>query len=59
MNASTIAQLIIALGPMALEIIPKLMAVWNVRELTPAEVLKICQVSEKPYEDYVKPAAVS
>lgn len=55
MPANVIAQLIIALGPVALELIPKLAAVWSKPELTADEVLKICEVSEKTYEEYVRP----
>jgi hypothetical protein len=53
MNAAMIAQLIVTLGPVALDLIPKLMNVWHKPELTKEEVLDLCKVSERSYESFV------
>lgn len=53
MTGATIAQLIIALGPTALDLIPKLAAVWSKRELTPGEVVALCEPAKKSYDDYM------
>lgn len=55
MNGATIAQLIIALGPPALDLIADLSRVWN-QELTPDQVLEICNRSQKSYDQYVAEA---
>lgn len=52
MSAAVIAQLIIALGPPAIEVIQKLIAVWSKDKLTSAEVLEICSVYKKTYEEF-------
>lgn len=54
MTPQIIVQLIVTLGPLALELIPKLAELWHKETLTPEEVLEICTVSEKSYDDYVK-----
>jgi len=56
MNASTIAQLIIALGPTALDLIPKLAGVWNKPELTVQEVNDLCAPAKKSYDEYIAEA---
>jgi hypothetical protein len=56
MSASTIAQLIIALGPVALKLIPDLIAVWSKAALTTEEVLAICAKADKSYDDYIAEA---
>lgn len=56
MTGAMIAQLVIALGPTALEFIPKLAAVWTKKDLTPAEVTDICKVSKKSYDEYIAAA---
>ena len=56
MNASTIAQLIIALGPTALDLIPKLAGVWKKPELTVQEVNDLCVPAKKSYDDYIAEA---
>ena len=56
MNAQLIAQLIIALGPVALELIPKLAALWQKPVLTPEEILALCAPAKKSYDDYVAEA---
>lgn len=53
MNAATVAQLIIVLGPTALELIPKLRAVWDRPELTAAEVLELCAPAKKSHDQYI------
>lgn len=55
MSANVIAQLIIALGPVALELAPKLAAIWN-KDLTPEEVTDLCAPAKKSYEDYISEA---
>lgn len=56
MTAATIAQLIIAIGPAALELIPKLTAIWNKDALTLAEVEALCAPAKKSYDDYIAEA---
>lgn len=56
MSAQLIAQLIVALGPVALEVIPRLVNVWRKPELTAAEVQEICAVARKSYEEYIAAA---
>lgn len=56
MSASVIAQLIIQFGPGAIDLIRKLIEVWNKPELTKEEVLAICDVAEKSYDDYIAEA---
>ncbi len=53
MNASTIAQLIISLGPVALDLIPKLTALWSKPVLTLDEVNTICAVTKTSYDTYI------
>lgn len=50
MNAQTIAQLIIILGPSALELIPKLTQLWSRAELTVEEVKQLCEPAKKSYD---------
>jgi hypothetical protein len=57
MNAALIAQLIIALGPTALELIQKLAAIWSKPELTVAEVIELCAPAKKSYDAYLAEAA--
>lgn len=56
MTAAMIAQLIIALGPGAIKLIQDLVAVWSKPELTPDEVMKLCETAQKSYDDYIKEA---
>lgn len=53
MTAAMIAQLVIALGPTALELIPKLAELWSKQELTPGEVVALCAPAKKSYDDYM------
>lgn len=53
MSAALIAQLVVALGPVALELIPKLVAVWHKPELTIEEVLDLCAPAKKSYDEYI------
>ena len=55
MTASIIAQLIIQLGPVALQLVQDLANVWG-KELTPAEVAAICSKAQKSYADYIAEA---
>jgi len=52
MSAAIITQLILTLGPTALELIPKLSAVWHKDSLTLDEVNQLCAVSQTSYEKY-------
>jgi hypothetical protein len=56
MNAQMIAQLLIMLGPVALTLIPKLIALWSKPELTPEEVKTLCEVTKKDYDTYIAEA---
>ena len=60
MTAATIAQLVIALGPLAAEFIRKLSLVWGSKgdtALTPAQVVEFCEILEKKtYDDYINEA---
>lgn len=56
MSPALIAQLIITLGQPALELIPKLAAIWHKPELTVDEINQLCAVSKTPYEDYMAKA---
>lgn len=58
MNAALIAQLVIALGPLAVDFIRKLNELWSKPELTPAEVESILSVVEKSYDDYINAEAL-
>ena len=53
MNAAIIAQLIVQLGPVALDLIPKLTAIWSKPELTVEEVRELCAPAKKSYDDYI------
>lgn len=53
MNAALITQLIIAIGPAALELIPKLTELWTKPELSLDEVKTLCAPARKSYEEYV------
>jgi hypothetical protein len=56
MNAALIAQLIVALGPTALQLIQDLVAVWDKPALTLDEIKSICDKAQKSYDDYIKEA---
>lgn len=51
MNAAILAQLLIALGPTALELAPKLASIWTQADLTIAEVTDICKAARKSYDE--------
>lgn len=51
-----IAELVLKLGPVGLDLASKLSSVWSKPELTPAEVEQICSVTQKDYESYIKEA---
>lgn len=54
MSAALIAQLIVTLGPSAIQLIEKLVAVWNKPTLTTEEVLELCKVAQTSYDEYRK-----
>lgn len=51
MTAAAIVQLIAILGPSALELAPKLAALWAKPELTPEEVTALCAPAKKSYDE--------
>ena len=53
MSAAIIAQLIIALGPTALDLIPKLAAIWQKQTLTLDEVNALCAPAKTDYDTYI------
>ena len=53
MSAAIIAQLVIALGPTALELIPRLAAIWHKPDLSSDEVEALCRPAKKSYDDYL------
>lgn len=55
MSGLVIAQLIIALGPVALELIPKLASIWT-KELSVEEVIAFCDLANKSYDEYIAEA---
>ena len=55
MTGAMIAQLIIALGPVALNLIPKLVAIWST-PLTQAQVSVFCDLAQKDYDTYIAEA---
>lgn len=50
-----IAQLIIALGPVALKLIPELTSIWSTT-LTAEQVNAFCDRSKKSYDEYIAEA---
>lgn len=50
MTANAIVQMIAVLGPVALDLAPKLAAVWHKESLTPEEVLALCAPARKSYD---------
>jgi len=56
MTPLMIAQLVIQLGPPALQLIQDLIAVWNKPELSVDEVKAIVDRSKKSYDDYINEA---
>ena len=56
MTAAVIAQLIITLGPPALDLIPKLADLWQKQQLTAEEVADICAPAKKSYDQYIEEA---
>lgn len=56
MTAAMITQLLIAFGPSAIGLIQQLIALWDKPSLTKDEVLSICAVAGKTYEQYIAEA---
>jgi hypothetical protein len=54
-TGAMIAQLIIALGPVALQIIPELSKIWGTT-LTPEQVNTYCAMAQKSYDTYLAEA---
>lgn len=55
MTGADIAQLIIALGPTALKLIPELAKVWTT-QLTLEQVNAYCDMAQKSYDEYIAEA---
>lgn len=53
MTAAQITGLVIALGPAALDLIPKLAAVWEKEKLTADEVAALCAPAKKSVDQYI------
>jgi hypothetical protein len=58
MNGQTIANLLIAIGPAALRLIPELTKIWS-KDLTYEEVLSYCNLAEKSYDQYIAEGKVA
>ena len=56
MTPLMIVNLIIALGPTALELIQKLAAIWSKPSLTVDEVVALCAPAKKSYDEYIAEA---
>lgn len=56
MSAALIAQLIVQLGPAALQLISDLAKVWSKPELTVEEVTAIVDKAQKSYDAYIAEA---
>lgn len=56
MTAAMIAQLLIAFGPQAIELIQKLVELWSRPSLTVDEVNSICAIASKSYDQYIAEA---
>ena len=52
MTGAAIAQLILVLGPQALDVIEKLVDNWN-KEMTPEELKAFCQSNRKSKEQWL------
>lgn len=52
MTGAAIAQLILALGPVALDVIEQLVDNWN-KEMTPEELKAFCQSKRKGKEEWL------
>jgi len=50
MKANDIVQLIAVLGPVALDLAPKLANVWQKENLSAEEVLALCAPAKKTYD---------
>lgn len=55
MTGAAIAQLIVVLGPTALDLISKLAKVWTT-ELSPDQVIELCAPAHKSYEAFIAEA---
>lgn len=55
MTPAQITQLILILGPPALELVQKLAALWD-QELTPDQVKELCEPARKSYDQFIQEA---
>jgi hypothetical protein len=55
MSGAIIAQLIIALGPVALKLIPEIAKLWST-SITPEQVNTYCATWQKSYDEYIAEA---
>lgn len=56
MSATIIAQLIIALGPVAFGVIKDLAEIWGKDNLTSEYVISFCTRHQKSYDEYIAEA---
>lgn len=56
MTPLMITQLLIAFGPSAIGLIQQLISVWSKPSLTTDEVMAICAVASKSYDQYIADA---
>lgn len=56
MTPLQLINLIMALGPVALDLAPRLAAIFTRPSLTPEEVLALCAPARKSYDDYIREA---
>ena len=57
MTGAEFAQLLIILGPRALDLIERLVTNWKT-EMPPEQVLEVCKLARKSREDYEKMARI-
>lgn len=57
MTAAMIAQLLLAFGPAAIDLIRQLNQLWSKPELTPEEVDSILAIATKSYDSYINAAS--
>lgn len=55
MTGAMIAQLIVAFGPSAIQLIQELVQIWS-KEMTPEEVVAFCNRAQKGYDSYIEEA---
>lgn len=56
MSAAMVAQLLIAFGPGAIDLIKQLVTLWQKPSLSVDEVNNLCNLAKKSYDDYMAAA---